>query len=126
MRTIIALLVFCSLALSAPLPRKAPKPVEEFKWDGKYKLMWGGSEWIMYFDKKSGQTHSEIKGGHCPWDGSFTWDAKERILVIHEKPSDPELTSWMLWQVTLDKGLKGTATITNPGNTKIEVELSKE
>jgi hypothetical protein len=119
---IAAVVSFASLVYSAPVPKKAPKPVEAFKLEGKYKLMWGSSEWRMYF-AKGGYTHSELPNAECQWDGSFTYDAKEKILLVQEKPSDPESTEWMFWQVTLNKDLKGTASM-RQGNHTTEIDVS--
>ncbi len=117
-------LLLLSTATAAPIPRKPIKNEQRQGMSGKYKLMWDGFEWVMWFDPKTKYTHTECSiASVSKWDGSYTWDAKERILLIQEKPTDLYTNNWLLWQVTLDKDGKGVATITQTGST-IEVSFT--
>jgi hypothetical protein len=120
---VLCVVCFASLAYSAPVPRKQPVPVQEFKLDGKTLLEWGGSDWYMWFDPKTKCSHTVGKLTGTVWDGSFAWDATSRILVVHEKFVDPESNNWMLWQVTLDKEWKGKAKVNQTGE-EVSVKFS--
>lgn len=113
---------------AAPAPKKpAAKPEEkkafvQNKFEASLKLQWAGSTWRMYFDK-GGYTHTHLPDKSNPWDGTYTYEATTRTLVVHEKPADPESTSWMFWTVVLDKDNKGVASIQQTGST-VNVEFN--
>lgn len=114
---------FLSLSLSsAPVPKKQPKPNTSIKFEGKFKLMWGGSEWVMWFSKE-GYSRSTLPDGDQPWDGNFSWDDKMRTLSVKEKAWERDV--FMNWSVILDKDMKGKASITDGFGGSISVEFTK-
>jgi hypothetical protein len=97
---LVLLGVFAALASGAPQPKpriaKPPPPIQLTA--GDWNLAWGGMVEDMPLTKEGNY------GWGKDWKGSWGWDSKSRILIVHEIGNG---NVWLTWFVVLDSQGKG-------------------
>lgn len=91
------------LLFAAPIPQARPCDLRAGQW-----VLHFSGTWQMTLSHDGNYTASN---GRTAYHGSWSFNPKSRILVIHESNDN---TRWLTWMITLRDGLAGATEHGNP------------